>query len=100
MNPTTAAGNAETMHWPCPHNCHLWVRGITPNEPMTRHHPNCEHVDESLIDVWKVSDGSSSYYDTDEATARHEAEECDDVTITKVKMHREIFENLREFDGF
>lgn len=52
------------------------------------------------IDVWKVSDGSTSFYTTDEAAAKTEAEGCDDITISRVKMARKVYENLPEFDGF
>lgn len=67
---------------------------------MTNHNPRCEYVNDSLINVWKVSDGQSSYYDEDEARARNEAENCDGITIIKIKMHREIYDNLPEFSGF
>jgi hypothetical protein len=91
--------------WPCPHHCELWCRTDIAFEhgkprPATNHHPRCEHVDASLIDVWKVTDGSSSYYTDSEEDARHEAVGCDDITITKAKMHQEIFEQLPEFEGF
>lgn len=71
----------------------------------TNHHPNCPHYNDSLIDVWRVSDGSSSYYTTDEHMAistQEEEEACGNgpATITKERIHREVFENLPEFDGF
>lgn len=72
---------------------------------MTNHHPNCEHVDASLIDVWRVSiDGAGYTTDSeanaDEAVALY-AEDPDSVpTITKERMHREIYEQLPEFEGF
>lgn len=84
----------------CPNNCHLWARLFNPKEPATLHHPRCEHVDDSLIDVWKVSDGSSSYFTTNERDGQLEAENADGVTITKQRMHREVFAALPEFDGF
>lgn len=93
----TAAKTVTGEHWPCPHGCMGWCRT---DGSKTNHHPRCEFVDESLIDVWKVSDGSTHYYNKDEAAARHEAIDCEDITITKVKMHLEIYENLPEFDGF
>ena len=89
-------------HWPCPNNCLNWCRT---DGSKTNHHPNCEHVDASLIDVWRVSSGGSSYVTHDEADAK-EASICytDDehwpVTVTKEKMHREIYEQLPEFEGF
>lgn len=33
-----------------------WARISDPTQPNTNHHPNCEHVDKSLIDVWRVSE--------------------------------------------
>lgn len=91
--------------WPCPNHCELWCRNDIRIKgdnlvPMTNHHPNCEHVNASLIDVWKASDGPLSFYTIDEAAAEAEADGCDDITISRVKMHREIYENLPEFDGF
>jgi hypothetical protein len=59
-----------------------------------------EHLLGEQIDVWKVSDGSSSYYTTDEAAAKTEAEGCDDITISRVRMARKIYDNLPEFAGF
>lgn len=58
------------------------------------------YTDNTLIDVWKVSNGYTSYYDENEDSARREAENCDDVTVTKVKMRRDVYESLPEFDGF
>jgi len=69
------------------------------------HHENCEHFNDSLMDVWKVElDGCACYVER-EQDAKDTAGEPEDngetlPVITKTKMHREIFENLREFDGF
>lgn len=69
--------------------------------PMTQHHPRCSRVDESLIDVWRFTHDGSSYVTDQEPTpeAAREAQESE-VTITREKMHREIFERLEEFAGF
>lgn len=67
---------------------------------LTHHHPRCEHYNDSLIDVWRVSDGSSHYYDQNEEAAKSEADVCDGITIEKVQMHREVYEQLPEFGGF
>jgi hypothetical protein len=87
------------MH--CPNNCHLWARGVTPNEPMTLHHPRCSHVDDSLIDVWRYTwEGESYVMDrAPSADEQREAQESE-VRITRERMHREIYEQLREFAGF
>lgn len=68
---------------------------------MTNHHPRCEYVDASLIDVWRFSCGGSSYVVDREPSsdAALEAQESE-VRITKEKMHCEIYEHLSEFDGF
>lgn len=93
---SVASGSAL---WPCPENCHLWPRGITPNEPMTLHNPRCSHVDSTLIDVWRVAyDGR--HYITDLDPADEPEILCGDETITKGKMHREIYENLPDLAGF
>ena len=68
--------------------------------PMTDHHPNCPKYNDSLIDVWLVSDGQSKYYDINEKMAREVVEEDPELTMTKVQLHKEIYDNLPEFDGF
>lgn len=94
---------SATAHWPCPNNCHLWVRGITPSAPMTLHNPQCEHVNTTLIDVWRVSipgESTGCICETeDEAKAMIDGDP-EVYEITKIKMHREIFDNLAEFAGF
>ena len=55
---------------------------------------------DSLIDVWKVTDGGTSCYFDNEQGARSSFDDESGLTITKIKMHREIFERLPEFDGF
>jgi len=82
-----------STHWPCPNGCMNWARI---DGSMTNHHPRCEFVNESLIDVWKVSDGFTHYYTDREDDANHDKS----MLITKEKMHREIYENLPEFQGF
>lgn len=71
---------------------------------MTNHHPRCSHYDDSLMDVWKVIIGGSRCYVETEQDAKdmagQEAIEGGEAVITEEKMHREIFENLPEFQGF
>lgn len=64
-----------------------------------------EYNNNDLMDVWKVSDGTTSYYTDNESDAlrcKEADEECGvtELVVTKEKMHREVFENLGEFDGF
>jgi len=67
---------------------------------ITNHHPKCNHYNDSLIDVWKLTcDGQSVYLD-DEQDAIDYMQDDAEITITKEKMHREIYENLPEFEGF
>lgn len=72
---------------------------------MPDHHSACPHYNDSIIDVWRVSLDGSSYVtddkaDADEAVALY-SEDPDSVpTVTPEKMHREVYENLPEFDGF
>lgn len=91
--------------------CQNWARTDDPykirsrgtNLPLlTNHHPNCPHYNDSLMDVWKVTDGSSRCYLDNEEDAKAVAGESEESphSITKEKMHREIFENLPEFEGF
>ena len=73
--------------------CVNWARADI--YPLTDHHHNCEHFNDSLIDVWKIEyEGQSCYCDT-EPEPMEEGE-----TVTQEKMHREIYENLPEFEGF
>ncbi len=95
---------------PC--DCQNWVRGVMPEQwygrtrdgipRMTNHHPNCPHYNDSLIDVWKMTvNGVSAYTDSEQDIIDWRQDELDDeTTITKEKMHREIFEQLPEFEGF
>ena len=53
-----------------------------------------------LIDVWKVTDGVTNFYTDSYDMAVREAKDIEDVKINMCKMHREVFENLPEFDGF
>ena len=87
---------------PCP--CANWARSIN-LKYLTNHHPNCPRYNDSLMDVWKVSDGSASYYQDNEADAFRDMaadEECGvtDLKLTQERMHREVFEHLPEFNGF
>jgi len=85
-----ATGSAPL--WPCPNNCLTWCRT---DGSKTNHHPRCQYVDASLIDVWRVSyDGASYALVTRPLLAQPEE------TVAREKMHREIYENLREFGGF
>lgn len=68
---------------------------------MTNHHPRCEYVDASLIPVWRFTHDGSSYV-TDQRPshgALSEAQESE-VIVTEEKMHREIYDHLKEFAGF
>lgn len=71
---------------------------------MTNHHPNCEHYNASLMDVWVVClPGEKNGCVCDrEADAKRMAHEDEDAPLDIVhkKMHRELFENLGEFNGF
>lgn len=71
---------------------------------MTNHHPNCEHVNASLMNVWVVAipgDEHGCVCDNEEA-ARKMAGEDEDAPLDVIpkKMNREIFEQLGEFAGF
>ena len=95
--------------------CLNWARaGLDPYKIKTRagiplvtnHHENCPHYNDSLMDVWKVTlNGCSCYVDNEQDANDTAGSECDasggdTVSIVKMKMHREIFEHLPEFEGF
>lgn len=68
---------------------------------MPNHHPNCPRYNDSLMDVWKVTLDGVTCYVENEADAKDTSGEDDPKPeISRVKMHREIFENLPEFEGF
>lgn len=75
---------------------HLKRKGI-PSFVCTDHNPRCEHYNDSLIDVWKVSYEGQSYY-TDKPPSPEDTENGE--TVTQERMHREVFEQLDEFEGF
>ena len=90
--------------WPCPNNCHLWVRCIDLRKPMPNHHPNCEHHNASLMDVWSVripgeDHGCVTHCEADAYTMAMEDPDAS-LEVVKIKMHREVYENLCEFAGF
>lgn len=91
--------------------CVNWCRVIGPPYNLrgryglplfTNHHPNCPHYNDSLIDVWKMTvNGVSAYMDNEQdVTDCCQDELEDETTVTKEKMHREVFTNLPEFEGF
>lgn len=86
----------------CQHWARTDIRMVGGKPIAPNHHPACPHYNDSLMDVWVVSDGTSRCYVDNEQDARdaaqNEGEETN--TIEKIRMHREMFENLPEFDGF
>jgi hypothetical protein len=90
--------------------CQNWARVEDPYKIRTRkgvplltnHHENCPHYNDSLIDVWKMTvNGVSAYTDNAQDIEDWKQDEFEDeTTVTEIKMHREIFENLPEFEGF
>lgn len=81
--------------------CSHWARM---SGPLTNHHPQCSHFNDSLMDVWVARLGKQACYAETEAELKDmigdEQDESDKPTISQEKMHRELFENLKEFDGF
>jgi hypothetical protein len=68
---------------------------------VPNHHPNCDHYNDSLMDVYKVTVGGVSAYNEHLQDARDTAGDDEpEATIERVKMHREVFDNLPEFEGF
>lgn len=73
------------------------LRGVDLPAVVTNHHRYCPHYNDSLIDVWKVTYEGQSFYTDREPTA-DELENGE--TVTKEKMHREVYKQLPEFEGF
>jgi hypothetical protein len=93
--------------------CSNWPRGINENPIyagmksaddvplLPNHHPNCQHYNDSLIDVWMVAvDGVYSITDNEQDAKETAFDNEDRAVIEQTQMHREVFENLPEFDGF
>ena len=82
-------------HWArTGHEASFWVRGRL---LTTNHHSNCEHYNDSLIAVWEQHpEGQTS----PAAISDSEPPSEPDLVTRKRFMHREIFENLPEFEGF
>lgn len=75
------------------------IRMVGGKPVAPNHHPNCPHYNDSLIDVWKIeADGKTSYTDNQEDAAL--APDEYGATVTAGKMHREVYDNLPEFEGF
>ena len=65
-----------------------------------------KEAEEGIIDVWKVTvDGKSCYTDKEQFALYMNIKYFNPLdgpgaVITKLKMHREVYEHLPEFDGF
>ena len=88
--------DCECLNW-CRDNTDVAFRDENGIPLVPDHHMRCPHYNDTLIDVWKVTYDGQSYY-SDHEPAVNELE--DGETVTKEKMHREVFEHLMEFDGF
>lgn len=76
--------------------CQNWARvDVNQMGHCTDHHPECEHFNDSLIDVFKV-DIDGTYYLTDEFPTDLTGQE----TVTKTTIHKEVYDRLPEFEGF
>jgi len=78
-------------------NYYPGVKGKDIHFVITDHHIGCPHYNDSLIDVWKISFEGQSYY-SDKPPISEELENGE--TVTQEKMHKEVFEQLPEFEGF
>ena len=68
----------------------------------TKHHPTCPHYNDSLITVWKVTVGTSYVFCGSVLAAGEYAGDFWDgiAVVTEEKMHKEVFDQLPEFQGF
>lgn len=88
--------DCECLSW-CRDNTDVVFRDKNGMPIFPSHHMRCPHYNDSLIDVWKVEYDGQSYY-TEYEPEDDELEGCE--TVTKGKMHREVFDQLPEFEGF
>jgi hypothetical protein len=96
--PSSLAPVAGSEPFMCP--CNTWVRT---DGKLTNHHPNCARYNDSLIDVWRVSipgETTGCICDTEEDAKAFIDGDPEAYEITKIQMHRELVENLPDFDGF
>ena len=77
--------------------CRNWCRTVN-LEYLTNHHERCEHYDDSLISVWRVEYDGLSYVTDEEPEWGKDLEGGE--TVTKDVMHKEVYEQLPEFEGF
>lgn len=83
---------------PLPCDCRTWARTFDGTyDKGTNHHPRCPHVDDSLIDVWKIGYDGDYYFESSEPDYN---DLHPDSTVTKERMHKELFDRLPEFSGF
>lgn len=69
---------------------------------IPHHHPNCPHYNDSLMDVWVTEIDGNKAYCEHEVDARESIGEegWEGAKVYQTKMHREVFENLPDFEGF
>ncbi len=70
---------------------------------LPNHHPNCPKYNDSLIDVWKINIfDNDAYFLTENEAIEMIPEELygEGYILRKIKMHKEIFDSMREFEGF
>lgn len=103
MSPKTETETSGNL-WPCPNNCLSWCRASDLSKPQPNHHPRCEHYSASLMDVWSVRIPGEEHGCTTHCEADAHAMAMEDphapLEVVKMKMHREVYENLPEFPGF
>lgn len=77
--------------------CITWARtDLKSNGQNTLHHPNCKHVNESLMDVYKIkTEVGICYVDNIQDAENFEGA----LSFQETKMHKEIFDTLVEFES-
>ena len=77
--------------------CIDWCRTEVNIDQITNHHPNCDHYNDSLIKVYKISYDGAYYFDK----YLPDLEDLEIGTIISIEeMHKECYEQLPEFQGF
>jgi hypothetical protein len=65
-----------------------------------KHHYNCEHYDDTIIEVVRVSLDGNCYYEKSMSEALEHKNENDSVKFEYMFMEKSNYEELPEFEGF
>jgi hypothetical protein len=99
--------NCECIHWAHTGQSPYKITSRDGIPLMPNHHPNCSHYNDSLMTVYRHSQEGKNgcYFENltnalESAKSEFEWGDSQKAVVTREKMHREVFENLPDFEGF